>query len=278
MAVYKIETIAQLCGVHPLTLRAWQHYGLIEPQRDNKGQRWYTDEDLSRIYQIIDWITQGVPAEQVAGCLQGTPPKLTNSWPELQAEMLTALDANGNQIARRLLWRYGRDYPPAQLVNNILRPLRRFLGSRKQAQLQQQKALLDYAIIEYTTTILKSGRKNHRPQVLMLAMQINDPIEIWLESLKLAGEGLQVELLPGVISEPELSSLNMEHILIWSDVPLSERQQVLYQHWLEEGLPVTLLGHSPHQLQVAKTSVANCHPLDMLKMKAFIEQGGNQHC
>ncbi|MCC3702805.1 MerR family DNA-binding transcriptional regulator [Rouxiella badensis] len=39
---YSIETTAQLCGVLPITLRTWQRYGLIHPQRDAKGSRWYS--------------------------------------------------------------------------------------------------------------------------------------------------------------------------------------------------------------------------------------------
>jgi DNA-binding transcriptional MerR regulator len=51
--MYLMLTTASLTGVNPVTLRAWErHYGLIQPQRTNKGQRLYTEQDVAKIRRV----------------------------------------------------------------------------------------------------------------------------------------------------------------------------------------------------------------------------------
>jgi len=57
--MYPMLTIASLKGVNPVTLRAWErHYGLIQPQRTNKGQRLYTEQDVAKIRRVPELLQQ----------------------------------------------------------------------------------------------------------------------------------------------------------------------------------------------------------------------------
>lgn len=243
MATYDIDTIAQLCGIHPITLRTWQRHGLLKPQRTPQGQRRYSEGDLAHIHIILDWVNRGVPLAQIRSRIQGDTAVCPNGWREIQAEILTLLDDCDANKLRRVVWRCGREYPSANLVNDVLRPLRRFLASSKHPLMKQQLGLLDSAIIEYTAFILTTSRKKGLASVLLLAIHIHDPMEIWLEAMSLAGEGLRVEVISAPIAEPDLSRFKMEHYVIWSDEPLSERQQALFQAWEAKGLPVMLVGN-----------------------------------
>jgi MerR family transcriptional regulator, light-induced transcriptional regulator len=55
---YRIKRVAQLTGINPATLRAWERrYGLVAPGRSGSGYRMYSDEDvamLSRIKALVD--------------------------------------------------------------------------------------------------------------------------------------------------------------------------------------------------------------------------------
>lgn len=243
MTTYDIDTIAQLCGIHPITLRTWQRHGLLKPHRTPQGQRFYSEDDLARIHEILDWVNRGVPLNQIRSQMQGETVECSNGWREIQAEILTLLDQCDMNKLRRTLWRCGREYPSANLVNDVLRPLRRFLASSKHPLMKQQLGLLDNTIIEYTAFILTTSRKKGLASVLLLPMYILDPLEIWLEAMSLAGEGLQVEVISTAIAEPNLSRFKMEHYVIWSDKPLSARQQALFQGWEAKGLPVMLIGN-----------------------------------
>ncbi|ABM61690.1 MerR family transcriptional regulator [Halorhodospira halophila] len=59
--VYPIRTVAELTGVNPVTLRAWERrYGLIRPQRTAKGHRLYSENDIARIRRIVELLDRGV--------------------------------------------------------------------------------------------------------------------------------------------------------------------------------------------------------------------------
>ena len=47
-ALYPIGVVAELLNVHSQTLRVWERYGVVQPQR-RSGRRFYSDNDLKRL-------------------------------------------------------------------------------------------------------------------------------------------------------------------------------------------------------------------------------------
>lgn len=248
---YNIETTAQLCGVLPVNLRTWQRLGLIKPRHDERGSQWYSDNDLTRLHSIVKTLSAGIPIGEIGPHIDtresyvlssDNVARHNSSWRGLQAEILNCLGEGEWLKLRRLIWRFGREYPLSYLVNRVFRPIRAFLTPSTQATLIQQKGLFDSILLEYATYMMRALRHKTRAQVLLLPMQIDDPLELWLESLRLSGEGLNVEIVRTEVEEPDLAAFGMEHYLIWSDRPLNERQQAVFDFWLQQGLPVMLLG------------------------------------
>lgn len=64
-AVYVISVAAELTGLHPQTLRAYERLGLIEPGRTGGGGRRYSHRDLERLRQIADLTGAGIGLEGV---------------------------------------------------------------------------------------------------------------------------------------------------------------------------------------------------------------------
>lgn len=53
--MYGIKRIAELTGIPPITLRAWENrYGVILPDRTEGGTRVYTDEHLAELQWVIE--------------------------------------------------------------------------------------------------------------------------------------------------------------------------------------------------------------------------------
>lgn len=55
--VYMIGVAAQLCGVHPQTLRQYERLGLVIPSRVGAKNRLYSETDIRRV-QRIQQLTQ----------------------------------------------------------------------------------------------------------------------------------------------------------------------------------------------------------------------------
>lgn len=50
--VYMIGVAAQLCGVHPQTLRQYERLGLVVPSRAGAKNRLYSEADIRRVRRI----------------------------------------------------------------------------------------------------------------------------------------------------------------------------------------------------------------------------------
>lgn len=50
--VYMIGVAAQLCGVHPQTLRQYERLGLVVPSRVGAKNRLYSESDIRRVRRI----------------------------------------------------------------------------------------------------------------------------------------------------------------------------------------------------------------------------------
>jgi MerR family transcriptional regulator/heat shock protein HspR len=51
--VYMISVVAEMFGVHPQTLRAYEREGLLRPARTDGNTRLYSEEDLERLELIL---------------------------------------------------------------------------------------------------------------------------------------------------------------------------------------------------------------------------------
>jgi len=64
-AVYVISVAAELTGLHPQTLRAYERMGLITPGRTGGGGRRYSHRDLELLRVIADLTSSGIGIEGV---------------------------------------------------------------------------------------------------------------------------------------------------------------------------------------------------------------------
>lgn len=94
---------------------------------------------------------------------------------------------------------------------------------------------MDTAIIEYATFQLSSVRKAPAGTMLIAAFSLNDPVELWLETIKYCSEGMRVEVIPWQAPMPDLLSTSFGHIVLWHDEALTPAQENLIQDLKESG-------------------------------------------
>lgn len=64
-AVYVISVAAELTGLHPQTLRAYERWGLVAPGRTGGGGRRYSHRDIERLREIAELTAAGIGIEGV---------------------------------------------------------------------------------------------------------------------------------------------------------------------------------------------------------------------
>jgi len=114
VAVYVISVAAELSGLHPQTLRAYERLGLVTPGRTGGGGRRYSHRDVAKLRSIAQLTSAGVGVEGVRRLLE-----LEHQLVALQArnaELVAELEATREAFRRTLSAR-----PPADRLP-VLRP------------------------------------------------------------------------------------------------------------------------------------------------------------
>ncbi len=114
-AVYVISVAAELSGLHPQTLRAYERMGLISPIRTVGGGRRYSHQDIERLRTIAELTASGVGVEGVRRLLE-----MENRIAALQArnaELTAELEATRAALRQAMASR-----PPADRLPALRRP------------------------------------------------------------------------------------------------------------------------------------------------------------
>jgi MerR family transcriptional regulator/heat shock protein HspR len=69
-ALYGISVAAELTGINPQMLRAYEAKGLLQPYRTEGGTRRYSGHDLDRINEISSLLDEGLNLAGIAHVLQ----------------------------------------------------------------------------------------------------------------------------------------------------------------------------------------------------------------
>jgi DNA-binding transcriptional MerR regulator len=134
-----IRTVANLTGVNPVTLRAWERrYNLITPQRTPKGHRLYTEDDVELIKRVLDLLDQGISISQVKPLLEQAPGQTAAApagesgevWRSYQQKMLSAIESF-DEYALDSVYNDALSLYPVDVVSqHLTTPLLRTLGER----------------------------------------------------------------------------------------------------------------------------------------------------
>lgn len=136
--LFPIRTLAQLTGVNPVTLRAWERrYGVLKPKRTPKGHRLYSRDDVELVHRILALQARGVSIGQVGEVLDrvavepeaalGGGPE--DAWARARARIVGAItrfdEDEVETTYNECLAMYPTDVVNARLIVPLLRELGR---------------------------------------------------------------------------------------------------------------------------------------------------------
>lgn len=162
MSKYRIHTVAELTGLSPALIRAWEsRYSLVVPARSAAGYRLYSDEDVTTLRGVQRLLRRGMAPMQVAKLSGGEirsaagtdaqslpessarlrlvsaaaeiPEELATapaSYAERIARLIDAFAAFDSELVEQLLSPPLAMLPPAAACEKLLVPLLREVGDR----------------------------------------------------------------------------------------------------------------------------------------------------
>lgn len=133
---YNIKAVAQMVGLLPVTLRAWERrYGLPTPSRGGQGYRLYSEYDVQTLRWLKEQIESGMNIGQAARKLaqmreSGVDPALQEHLPiekplsleNIRITVSSALRALNERSASEAMRQAFTLYPVEQVFHQLIRP------------------------------------------------------------------------------------------------------------------------------------------------------------
>jgi MerR family transcriptional regulator, light-induced transcriptional regulator len=134
---YNIKAVAQMVGLLPVTLRAWERrYGLPAPERGDQGYRLYSDHDLQTLRWLKTQIDAGMNIGQAARKLNqlretGLDPAARESsqldkplsLQYIQGIVMNSLRKLNDQTGSEALRQAFSLYPTEEVFSSIIEPI-----------------------------------------------------------------------------------------------------------------------------------------------------------
>jgi len=195
---------------------------------------------VEKALKILDWVRKGVPVSQVKPLLARPTARKTDNWLNLQETLLQRLKEGKIESVRQLLYNSGREYPRAELVTEVLRPLRSKVSANVAAMMTLRE-ILDGIIISYTSFCLEGDRRAPGDNLLLSGWHLNDPCEVWLEALKRTGQGHRIDILPMTATTlaPELFP-ERQWLLVTSGKVTAARQKQI-EAWRQQVISLEVI-------------------------------------
>ncbi|WP_407276549.1 MerR family transcriptional regulator [Halothiobacillus sp. DCM-1] len=282
--LFPIRAVAQMTGVNPITLRAWERrYGLICPTRTESGHRLYSARDIQAIRQTQTLSAQGIALPQIAQILQNSPPSAELSMTEPTAAQHAApwVDRFKNATLKLdpLAWRQTEQealmwLPPETVLANGM------LGALRALESRDAWPDRDIGLIWLTQHIRQRLEwwlllQAKRPDAQHPLILIDTPTSrIWRAEEFALGIGLAhsgtVKILPGGLDESQRHRLaerwQAAHWIRLLDTDSPAPTQFLSGatrlHWCHIGSPQDPLQHAQGLIQGNATAcLAHLRPL-----------------
>ncbi|MCQ1058833.1 MerR family transcriptional regulator [Photobacterium sp. DNB23_23_1] len=238
---YAIKDVSEITGVNSVTLRAWQRrYGLLKPIRTDKGHRLYSEQDLSTVKEIVEWLNKGVAIGKVKPMLGKLSPSFGDDQNESQKAIRNILSALAQLDAvslDRQLIQLMKEYPVKVLENKIVRAVIHEIQQANNPLLDIQSVIWASVLQERCLSLVAASRKRNKKTCILMSFDEQPSSQFWLKSVELSELGYNVTILPKLKGRltplvPLLNSWSDKKVVIDGDnkLPqdiLSQIQQLL---------------------------------------------------
>ncbi|ELR65712.1 Transcriptional regulator, MerR family, associated with photolyase [Photobacterium marinum] len=209
---YSIKEVSEKTGVNPVTLRAWQRrYGLLNPQRTEKGHRLYSENDIEKIQRILSWLEKGVAIGKVRPLIEGTESRAgqeskDTEHDEIITSIMAALSDCNRAKLDRLLIQVMKEYPAEVFINRVVNMVEKQINQPTNPLSNIQASLWQSVLIERNLSLIAQSRKLSLKPCYLLSFDKTNSYKLWLKAWKLTDDGYSVTVMPELSGK--LTALN----------------------------------------------------------------------
>ncbi|MGR5062844.1 MerR family transcriptional regulator [Photobacterium sp. DNB22_13_2] len=233
---YAIKDVSEITGINSVTLRAWQRrYGLLNPKRTEKGHRLYSEQDISTIKEIVEWLDKGVAIGKVKPMLGKLSPHIDDCQNDSQkaiGKILSTLAKLDAVSLDRQLIQLMKEYPVKVLESKIARVVINEIQQADNPLVDIQSVMWASVLQERCLSLVAASRKRNKKTCILVSFDEQPSSRFWLKAVELSEMGYSVTMLPKLKGKltplvPLLNSWTDKRIVLEGDNKLS--QDVLSQ-------------------------------------------------
>lgn len=130
--VYVISVAAELTGLHPQTLRAYDRIGLVKPGRSGGGGRRYSWRDIEMLREVAELTASGIGLEGVRRILdlENQVTTLRMRVAELEEELTVTQFAHEQTLKKHMKKAQNPNLPAVRSTGQQVTVWRRNMGGR----------------------------------------------------------------------------------------------------------------------------------------------------
>lgn len=239
MMFHSTDTVCGITGVTPETLRNWRRCGLITAPQQPDG---YSEGQIIRIRTVMALTAAGDTLREIRAYLLNPGILKRSGWECRKEELSDLLISASDDTLYKYIRQTGHDYVCDDFINDFLRPTGLWLRSDLSAGAADRLARFHTTVVLHAGRVMSAATRRKSVPVFLEAISVNDPTEIWMEAIRLTGQGCRVELSAAVTEIPATPELRYEHHLMWCGAGINLLMRWNFRHRLGDGMPVMLCG------------------------------------
>lgn len=237
MSFLSVDSVCALTGLQPATLYHWRHAGLISRPVSKQG---YSDSQFDLICGVLALSNTGATPAEILAAQQKQQPLRVAGWSARKGDLLYQLEYGDDDTLVKTLRKSAAHYSGDDLVNALLRPMNNWLRSDLRMGAERRLARFHYAVVRYACRVMLLSKKQ-KVHLFLEAVSVRDDTEIWLEAIRLIGQGFHVELMLQADAKVSRQQKPM-HYLMWCGAGISPEKKAGFWARLQSGDPVLLCG------------------------------------
>ncbi|MBU5378779.1 MAG: hypothetical protein E6559_00695 [Pantoea sp.] len=234
---YSTETVCALTGIDSTTLKRWYRSGFIH--KSFVPCVW-SDAQLQEVLLMREMTHNGATIRELKTAQHTASPLRTGGWAARRGDMLWQLEFGSERSLAILMRKFASNFAGDDFVSRLLIPLNQWLRDDMRAGACRRIARFHSLILAHAASVVRSATRDAGIPLLIENVSEKNQTEIWLEVIRLSGQGFSVDIQPADAFSS--SAPSHHHHLLWCGAGLTE---LMYQHYmtrLDKGHPVMLCG------------------------------------
>ncbi|KNC05355.1 hypothetical protein HS962_19110 [Pantoea sp. BIGb0393] len=250
MYFYSTETVCAITGANRANLRRWLRGGLISENHVNQD---WSRHQVDEVLAMMALTAGGATLWQIYQGRHCGLEYTSSAWMARRGDVLRQLEIGSDRELARTVRNLAGDYSSDDFIEVLMKPLNRWLRDDTRRGASRRLARFHDAILHHSDCVKRASSRQQNMPLLLEVVSKGDETEIWLEAIRLTGQGFCVDVDQASPPIRYGSESRHNHHLLWCGAGISEERMSQFQRGLRSGKTVMLSGpdRSIHSAVVA---------------------------